>query len=230
MRRMPASEASPPPIFLKISRSLKIGGDFFPTQTSTKLRSRADCRRLGNGSVFLFAIWLLRAALATFADINSALEECAVFDGDAGRDNITGEGTIAADIDAIAGGKIAAHFAEDHDFTRVDVGRDYTIAADGDAIAGQADGAFDAAIDVERLRSSHLALDHQRLADGSLVRGSGGSGGRRTRRSGRLVRHHCRRARGMNNRTLLRLSGTSGGLRLIRRLPHGLHSSFPCWD
>src|SRR5580698_8206197 len=130
MRRMPAGEASPPPIFLKISRSLKIGGDFFPTQTSTKLRSRADRRRLGNGSVFLFAIWLLRAALATFA--------------------------------------------EDHDFTRVDVGRDYTIAADGDAIAGQADGAFDAAIDVERLRSSHLALDHQRLADGSPVRGSGG--------------------------------------------------------
>ena len=67
-----------------------------------------------------------------------------------------------------------AHLAQHDDLAGVDVGCDHSIASDSDAITRQADGALDPAVDVERFRASHLALDHQRLADGGLVRSSGG--------------------------------------------------------
>src|SRR5690242_2235245 len=76
--------------------------------------------------------------LAGLANVNSALEECAVFNGDAGSDHVASERAIAADIDAIAGGQIAADLAEYNDFPRIDVGGDHAIAADRDAIAGEA--------------------------------------------------------------------------------------------
>ena len=63
------------------------------------------CRGYG---AFGFVAWL--------ADVDAALEEGAVFDGDAGGDDVAGEGAFAADVDAIGGLAVAADFAEDDDF------------------------------------------------------------------------------------------------------------------
>ena len=41
------------------------------------------------------------------ADVDAALEECAVFNADAGRGHVAGEGAFRADVDAIGGGDIA---------------------------------------------------------------------------------------------------------------------------
>ncbi len=112
--------------------------------------------------------------LSALADVDAALEEGAVFDGDASGDDVAGERTVAANVDAVAGGEVAADFAQDHDLTGIDVGGDNSIASDSDAVAGQIDGTFDAAVDVERLGAGHFALDDERLADGGLVSGGGG--------------------------------------------------------
>jgi hypothetical protein len=102
-----------------------------------KLRSGADGCGLGRGDGFVFAVGLLLAGLwlSALADIDAALEECAVFDGDAGCDDVAGEGAVTADIDAVAGGEVAAHLAQDNDFAGIDVGSDDAVAADGDAVA-----------------------------------------------------------------------------------------------
>ena len=116
--------------------------------------------------------------VAGLADVDAALEVGAVLDGDAGGGDVPGEGAFAADVDAVAGMDVAAHLAEHDDFAGGDVGGDLAVAADGDAVAGQADGAFDLAVDVERLGTGDLALDEERLADGGLfAAGDGGGGG-----------------------------------------------------
>src|ERR1700688_3993744 len=146
------------------------------------LRSGADCRGLGRWDALILAVGLLLRGLAALANIDAALEVGAVFDGDAGRGYGAGERAVTPDIHAIASRKVAAHFAKHNDLAGVDVGCHHTITADGDAVARQADRTFHPAINIKRLRSSHLALDHQRFADGRLVgSGSGHRGGRRTR-------------------------------------------------
>ena len=121
----------------------------------------------GTGGGFCFGL----------ADVDAALEECAVFDGDAGSGDVAGECAFAADIDAVGGGDVAADFAEDDDFAGGDVGGDLAVAADGDAIAGEIDGSFDLAVDVEGFGAGDFAFDDEALADGGLV--AGGSGGAR---------------------------------------------------
>ena len=116
-----------------------------------KLRSCADCGRLSGRDRLVLAVGLRLVGLAAFADVDAAFEEGAVFDGDAGGDDVAGERTVAADVDAVAGGQIAADFAEDDDLAGVDVGSDYTVAADRDAIAGEDDGALDETVNVQRL-------------------------------------------------------------------------------
>src|SRR5580658_8326864 len=146
------------------------------------LRAGADSRGLGRGDALVFAVGFLLAGLssgAAFADVDAAFEEGAVFNGDAGGDNVAGQRAVAADIHAVAGGEIATHLAEDHDFAGVDVGCDYAVAADGDAVAGEIDGAFDPSVNVKGLGAGNLTLDDQRLADGGLVGGGGGSKGAR---------------------------------------------------
>src|ERR1700722_17846626 len=96
-----------------------------------KLRSGADCRRLAGRNGLVFAVRLL-LRLAAFADVDAAFEEGAVFDRDAGGDDVAGERAVAANIDAVAGGKIAADFAQNHNLAGIDVGGDYAVAADGD--------------------------------------------------------------------------------------------------
>src|SRR5271154_7160655 len=103
--------------------------------------------RCRNGLIFAVGLSLW---LSTFANVDATFEEGAVFDGDASGDDVAGEGTVAADIDAIAGGEIATNLAEDNDLTGGDVGGDDAVAADGDAIAGEVDRTFDAAINVKR--------------------------------------------------------------------------------
>ena len=106
---------------------------------------------------------------AGLADVDAALEEGAVFDGDAGSDDVAGEGAFGADVDAVGGLAVAADFAEDDDLAGHDVGGYLAVAADGDAVAGEVDGAFDFAVDVEGLGAGDFALDDEALADGGLV-------------------------------------------------------------
>jgi len=78
-------------------------------------------------------------AAGPLADIDAALEEGAVFDGDTRRDNIAGQRTIAADIDAITRSQIAAHLAQHDDLARINVGSDHSVAAHRHPIAGKID-------------------------------------------------------------------------------------------
>src|SRR5208282_1519234 len=50
-----------------------------------------------------------------FADVDAALEEGAVFNRDARRHHVPGQRTVTADITTVAGGQVAAHFAEHYD-------------------------------------------------------------------------------------------------------------------
>src|ERR1700723_3223114 len=91
-------------------------------------------------------------------DVDAAFEERAIFDRDSCRDNIAGERAFAANVDAVAGLAIAAHFAQHYNLARHDVRCDLSIASYGHAIARQVDCAFHFAVDVERFRSAQLTL------------------------------------------------------------------------
>ena len=97
---------------------------------------------------FLFAIrLLLLLRLAAFADVDAALEERTIFNRDACRNDVARQGTIAADVDAIARRQIPAHFSQHHDFTRINVRRHDSVAANRDSISRQIDGTLDPAVD-----------------------------------------------------------------------------------
>src|SRR5207245_10961044 len=161
----------------------------------------------------LFAIRLL----AALANVDAALKERAVLDADARRHYIAGERAIAANVDPVARGQVAAHFAEHHDFARIDIGGDDSVAANGYAVASQVDGAFHAAVNVKGLRTGHLTLDHQRFADRRLIRRARGY---RTRRRGGFARGRLRRC--SHGRTLwLRRAWPGRGRRLICGLSPG---------
>ena len=120
------------------------------------------------------------AFFAGLADINAALEECAVFDADALGDDIAGEGAFAADVNTVAGGDVALYLAEHNDFAGGDAGSNLAIAANGNAVAGQVDGALNLAVNVEGFRTADLTFHDKRLTDGRLVtsRCRGGGSGR----------------------------------------------------
>src|SRR5664280_2766615 len=78
------------------------------------------CRRRtglprGRRSGFLgFAIGFL----AGLADIDAALEVSAIFNADALGDDVAGERAFAAEVHAVAGGHVAADFAQHHNLAR----------------------------------------------------------------------------------------------------------------
>src|SRR3989442_5111259 len=98
-----------------------------------------------SNSRLVFAIRLL----PSFADVDSAFEEGAVFDRDARRNHIAGERTITADVNAVARREIATNFSQHATFTGIDVGSDYSVTANGDAVSGKVDRAFHPAIDIQ---------------------------------------------------------------------------------
>src|SRR6266567_6713802 len=99
-----------------------------PVKTSPNLLRNlspcADGRRLSGWDGFVFAVSLLLLRLSTLADINATFEESAVFNGNASGDDVTGQRAVAANVDAITGGEIAADLAEHNDLTGIDVGGD----------------------------------------------------------------------------------------------------------
>ena len=101
----------------------------------------------------------LGISCARLADVDAALEECAILDRDARRDHIASQRTFAADIHTIARLAVSANLAEHNDFASDDVRRNLAIAAYGNAIAGKIDCTFDFAVDVQRLRTGELTLD-----------------------------------------------------------------------
>src|SRR5258708_22519281 len=113
-----------------------------------KLSAGSCCFGRNRSNGLVFAIRFL-PGLPCFADVDSAFEERAVFNRDAGRDYVAGERTVTANIHAITGREVATNFPEHNDLTGIDVGGDYTIAANGDAISGEVDGSLDAAVNVE---------------------------------------------------------------------------------
>ncbi len=149
---------------------------------------RGFCLQCRGGGLAFFVFWLGGGGwlgfVAWLADIDAALEEGTVFDGDACGDDVAGEGAFGADVDAIGGLAVTADLAEDDDLACADVGGYLAIAADGDAVAGEVDGAFDFTVDVEGLGTGDFALDDEALADGGLFaigdRTGGGGRGART--------------------------------------------------
>ena len=138
-----------------------------------------SCCGGGGGAGLGFVAWL--------ADVDAALEEGAVFDGNACGDDVAGERAFAADVDAIGGLAVAADLAENDDLASADVGGYLAVAADGDAVAGEVDGAFDFTVDVEGFGTGDLAFDYETLADGGLLAvrnrtwGGGGCAGSESR-------------------------------------------------
>ena len=87
--------------------------------------------------------------VAGFADVDAALEEGAVLDGDAGGDDVAGERTFAADVDAVRCLAVATDFAENDDLAGCDIRCYLAVAANGDAVAGEVDGSFNLSVNVE---------------------------------------------------------------------------------
>src|SRR5581483_3404856 len=148
--------------------------------------------------------------LAGLANVNPALEESAVLNGDALSHDVASKRALVANVHAVAGHQVTADFADAHDLARIDVGVYHAITADGHAVAGKVDGPFHTAVNVKRLRAGDLAFDHQRLADGGLVgaveRGVArrGCGRRLSHRSGGSCRARRFRARRSRDRGLIR--------------------------
>jgi len=120
-------------------------------------------RRVGRNS--LGGIWLL--------DVDSALEERAIFNADACCRDVAIQRALCANINPVCRRNVPAYLAEDHNLASRDVGRHLTVATNGHAVSREVDAAFDLAVNKERLRSGDLALDEQALADRRLRLGGG---------------------------------------------------------
>jgi len=131
------------------ARFANSAADFSTIAPTARLGSGANRCRLRRRNTFVLAIGLLLRRLTTLANVDATLEERSVFNGDASRDDVTGERPIAPDINAVAGRQIAADFAEHHDFAGINIGSNHAIAPDGNAVTRQADRTFDPAVDVE---------------------------------------------------------------------------------
>ena len=167
------------------------------TEKPTPGRRLRPARRR-NRLVFAIRLRLLR--LSALADVDAALEERAIFNGDARRDHVAGQRPIAANIHAVAGGQIPPDFAQHHNLPRINVGSNHSIAADRHSIAREVDRSLHAPINVERLRARHFALNNQRLANRGLVR----RGRAQRSGSGRFTRrrsHGWRAGRGHSGRS-----------------------------
>ena len=109
--------------------------------------------------------------VAGLADVDAALEEGAIFDGDARGDDVAGERTFAAYVDTVRCLAVAADLTEDDDLAGADVGCDLAVAANGDAVTGEVDGAFNLSVNVEGFGTGDFTLDDEALTDGGLFVG-----------------------------------------------------------
>ena len=150
--------------------------------------------------------------VAWLADVDAALEEGAVFDGDASGDNVAGKGAFTANVDSIGGLAVAANFAENDDLASADVGGHLAVAADGDAVAGKVDGSFDFTVDVERFGTGNLAFNYEAFADGSLFAVGNCTGSCSSR--ARVERGSCGRRSGTYG------LGSGGRSARLVRFPH----------
>src|SRR5438128_919167 len=148
-------------------------------RTKLLLSAGCGCGRGLDRNRFL-AVALLLSGLA---NVDATLEEGAIFNADALRDDVACKRAFVADVYAVAGVQVAADFAEHNHFASVDVGSYLSIAADGYAIAGQVDGTFHLAVDVQRFGTGDFTFNYQALANGRLLLGIqdgvavGGGGG-----------------------------------------------------
>ncbi len=95
----------------------------FSGTKATFLRPSRNRRFRRRNALRIFGLRLdLRAGRASFADVDTALEEGAIFDRNACSHNVSGQGTVAADVNPIAGRQISAYFAENDDFTSANIG------------------------------------------------------------------------------------------------------------
>src|ERR1700733_13416231 len=87
----------------------------------------ACCRNFGRyrrrAGFHFFAIRLL----TTLTNVDAALEEGAVFNGNTCSHDISSQGAITTNVDPVAGGQVAADLPQNHDFTRIDVGRNNAV-------------------------------------------------------------------------------------------------------
>src|SRR5271165_4347586 len=124
--------------------------------TTTRQSERSGANSRGSRAGLGPGNRILRLAidlLAGLADVDATLKVGALFDTDALRDDVAGERTLTANVEAIAGRHVAANFTQNNDLPGSNVGRDNAVAPDRHAVARQVDGAFHAPIDVKRLRA-----------------------------------------------------------------------------
>ncbi len=85
------------------------------------------------------------------ADVDTALEERAVFNADTRSGNIATQRTFSTNIHAVSGRNISTNLAQYHDFTRRNAGRNLTVPADSHTVTGQVHAALYFSIDIQRL-------------------------------------------------------------------------------
>src|SRR6202034_1162879 len=67
-------------------------------------------------------------ALARLTNVDTALEEGAIFNADALRNDIAGQRTFAADVDTVAGIDVAAYLTQHDYFAGRDIGGNLSVA------------------------------------------------------------------------------------------------------
>src|SRR5712672_1838515 len=123
-------------------------------------------------------------------DLDATLELRAVFNADTRRRNVTDDGAIALDVDAVAGVYIADHFSVNDNFARVNLGSELRRGSDGEPMAAQGDGSIHFSIDLQVFGAGDVSLD---LQAGAKTRGTARRATSERRNRGRVAEGGDRR-------------------------------------
>ena len=82
-----------------------------------------------------------------FAYIETAIEECTVFNSHAGSGGVAGDGGLGTDLYAVKSGEVAVDLAHDNDIAGNDAGGYAAALPDGYATVRKIDAALHAALD-----------------------------------------------------------------------------------
>ena len=102
-------------------------------------------------------------------DLDAAFELRAVLDANPRRGDVAYDGTIAFDVDAVAGVKIANHLAVHDHLARVNLGGELRRGPHGELMTAQGNGSIDLPVDLQIFGAGDLTFD---LQAGTKARGA----------------------------------------------------------
>jgi hypothetical protein len=140
---------------------------------STEIRGKQKDARVKCTSGRLSLLCKLVGGGWSFGRVNfdAALEIGAVFDADARRRNIAGDGAIPLDVDPAACVDVADNFPVGDHVASVNFGSELSGGTDGEFVTLESNGAFDDAVNLQVFRAGNLALDLDAGAEASPTAG-----------------------------------------------------------